>query len=1527
MNRTARTSSSKLRRNAQAKALAMCVTVTAALLLASPGPAQAGKTVSATFPGPTGAIAVYRGTTDQPAPPAAAGDVFILDHQQDRIQRSSADGTFEAVWGWDVIKSDPTGGSTDLGDSFEICTVAQDCKAGSQVAGGPGAFNGLAGLAIDQTTGHLFVHDLANARIQEFDIDGDFVRMWGWDVIAASAPAHPNDNGTGFEVCDLSRGNELSDCKKGVGGAAAGQIGSQLSLSPRHTDNAIAVSPDGTVLVGDMANQRMLQFDPDAATTATVFMRGWGWNVDPAGGEGFEICAVACQAAPINPFGPNGAFGENYPRHFAVDKHGVAHVSDEIGFPATPRLLRFDTTKSVAAQLLLSAATWSGDYFSRPRVFGFAPDLDGPGPEVDRLFVAPETNGVNEYSLDTGTPVMVESHLAGTTFNVDGIGFNPGLNGGTLYVATGNSVGRALIADDEGAGPPEIVFDDVADVGESTATFNGSVDPEGFPTSYRFEYSTNGTTWTPVSVDQQIGSGSGPVAVSDEVTGLEAGRTYQARLVAAKAFAAGTATSDPVEFTTASAKPVIDQVGTVSRNVTRAVVTARINANTLPTTFQVHYGTTPAYGQVAPASPADAGSSGTATAFAVVLSGLDPATTYHFKFVATNSEGSVESSDLTFTTRASAPAPPPGRGYELVSPADKVSGVGVGVYESEQVAAATGPAGIATDGERVAVNATHGSTLADGAFNYADDHVFAERTDTGWVSHSPFTRPNFMYAGNRFASIDKASDDLSLLLWKTNAAPDFSPDPASRNGLAMFPEVADLPYSAVQHLSDWQGRWEVFGPTAAGQGAPMDAVLAVSGDATHAVMASGTRGLAGPTDPTVSQSAGRATYLNDLSDGVSDTFPGTGVRVPVGVCSEGTVIPLRTAGGLLGSQPCEPPGDGASAALTSRRGSGFAVADETAPPGVIARDGRRLFFMSPDFGGEAEPCGDSGVTTSCPAQLYVYDKRGGQPVTRWISKPEVAGQAASLLGPAYFDGATPDGDKVFFHTTSPLTADDPNGMEDGEGDVIPPPSGGVTTGAASAQSWDLYMYDFPDDPEADLGAGQLVRLSSGPTGLADVSVAGAGTPEIGRSDTALRFASADGDRVYFSTLGPLPGAVVPNSGTSTAPTGEGGRNLYLYDASRPPAQRWVFVAQVPPPVGSSQATTRLFSCVTTYGEEGPTLTRAASVRGVVFDGNGNCVRGTADGAFVTFPSDRRLVAGDPDDSSGDMYAFDATSDELTRISAPQGVAGADTYDCAFSQVGSSLLRCYGDMGASMSRLAGLVTDPASAGDRIAFFHSMSRLVPEDTDDASDVYQWRNGELSVLSTGTTRNVFYAGNSADGEDVFVMTRAQLSWQDWDEALDVYDARVGGGFPEPPSSAPCDAAAGECQQARPTSPPSPSETDEPGAGNVSPALRAILSLRALRLAQAARSGVLRLRVKTSKVGVVRLGARARIGGRAVKIGNARKRVRKAGATTVTLRLSRRARRALNRGFTLRVNLRVTQSGAIPRRVTVRLERKGSS
>lgn len=99
---------------------------------------------------------------------------------------------------------------------------------------------------------------------------------------------------------------------------------------------------------------------------------------------------------------------------------------------------------------------------------------------------------------------------------------------------------------------PAITASDVAGITDTAATITGNVNPNGAATTYHVEYGLTtgyGSQTSPVSA----GSGSSPVAVEVDLTGLDADTGYHARLVAVSAN--GTTNGPDVPFATDPAPP------------------------------------------------------------------------------------------------------------------------------------------------------------------------------------------------------------------------------------------------------------------------------------------------------------------------------------------------------------------------------------------------------------------------------------------------------------------------------------------------------------------------------------------------------------------------------------------------------------------------------------------------------------------------------------------------------------------------------------------------------------------------------------------------------------------------------------------------------------------------------------------------------------------------------------------------------------------------------------------------------------
>ena len=75
-----------------------------------------------------------------------------------------------------------------------------------------------------------------------------------------------------------------------------------------------------------------------------------------------------------------------------------------------------------------------------------------------------------------------------------------------------------------------------------------------------------------------------------------------------------------------------------------------------------------------------------------------------------------------------------------------------------------------------------------------------------------------------------------------------------------------------------------------------------------------------------------------------------------------------------------------------------------------------------------------------------------------------------------------------------------------------------------------------------------------------------------------------------------------------------------------------------------------------------------------------------------------------------------------------------------------------------------------------FFDSADALVPQATNGTLDVYEWHDGRISLLSSGSDATPsYFLGASTDGSNVFFGTHAQLVPADQDTAGNIYDARI--------------------------------------------------------------------------------------------------------------------------------------------------------
>lgn len=205
---------------------------------------------------------------------------------------------------------------------------------------------------------------------------------------------------------------------------------------------------------------------------------------------------------------------------------------------------------------------------------------------------------------------------------------------------------------------------------------------------------------------------------------------------------------------------------------------------------------------------------------------------------------------------------------------------------------------------------------------------------------------------------------------------------------------------------------------------------------------------------------------------------------------------------------------------------------------------------------------------------------------------------------------------------------------------------------------------------------------------------------------------------------------------------------------------------------------------------------------------------------------------------------------------------------------------------------------AEGGERI-YFETQEALVEEDVNGRIDVYEWRDGEVRLVTPGTQDDdAYYFDNSPDGKTVFFATGSRVIPElDRTHFRELYASRVNGGFelPETPQECKGDACRGAA--AKPPARPAVGSTAFDGDGNVKEPRSARLRVSGPRSTTG--SAVL-LRLRVSDAGQVKA--------RGAAVRATAKRVAKGGAHDLRIRLKPRQSRALRAKGRLRAKVTVT-------------------
>ena len=396
-----------------------------------------------------------------------------------------------------------------------------------------------------------------------------------------------------------------------------------------------------------------------------------------------------------------------------------------------------------------------------------------------------------------------------------------------------------------------------------------------------------------------------------------------------------------------------------------------------------------------------------------------------------------------------------------------------------------------------------------------------------------------------------------------------------------------------------------------------------------------------------------------------------------------------------------------------------------------------------------------------------------------------------------FQGASRDGSMVFFLTKQSLLNGDEGGTGTGQ-DLYEAQIEGQGTGARLAR---------------------LIQVSHDPNSGQAAEVEG------------VTRVSEDGSHIYFVARGVLAG----NSSGQAAPFStahQGAENLYVNepDPANPGRYQTVFVAMLCSKAGLSGSVSDS-ECHSSDAEMWNVVGQAPA-------------QATPDGRFLVFSTATDLTAPEDTSTVSQVFRYEAETGALVRVSIGQ----RGSYECPTTKAIEARFNCNGNTSTfpvSIGRpTAGRPAAISADGTYIVFQSAdgltagaldgqaetieveRSGTVEKETYFAKNVYEYHDGEVSLISDGRDTSaslgessVQLQGITQSGADVFFTTADRLVPQDTDTQQDIYDARMGGGFPAPPVPTPCAEAA--CQGGLP-SPPlfgAPSSATFSGVGNLTP------------------------------------------------------------------------------------------------------------
>jgi hypothetical protein len=402
-----------------------------------------------------------------------------------------------------------------------------------------------------------------------------------------------------------------------------------------------------------------------------------------------------------------------------------------------------------------------------------------------------------------------------------------------------------------------------------------------------------------------------------------------------------------------------------------------------------------------------------------------------------------------------------------------------------------------------------------------------------------------------------------------------------------------------------------------------------------------------------------------------------------------------------------------------------------------------------------------------------------------------------------FAGATPDLAHVILSTCAKLTADATE-IAGLEGECDPTKQNLYEWSGGGLTLINLLPGETTGTPGASLAAkgeaisanGQRVYFTTGEAGPIYLREAGGPTkllPETTVGGASLQSTSADGSLAFFINEG----------------------HLYRYTAATGTVTDLVPGGEVLGVLGTSDDGTFVYYRTPAglfLNRNGTTITVSSQVDPQSTPPSTGDARVSADGHHLLFLSSAELTSYD------NRNPFTGTAEVEAYLFAAPGTAGAGTLCVSCNPSGERPLGSASIPGASPNGSDPLAPDSykprvLTADARHVFFNSFDALSVGDTNGDSDVYEWEAagageclkpvGCVDPISSGRAEGgATFLDAAAEGSDVFFLTDGSLVPADTG-GFDVYDARVGGGFPTSGPAVPC---FGDACQPLPPEPASP-------------------------------------------------------------------------------------------------------------------------